>query len=127
VNVPSELKYTKEHEWVKVEAGVATIGITDWAQGELGDIVFVELSDVGAAIDKMETFGTIEAVKAVSELYLPVSGKIVEINGSLEDDPMVINRDPYGDGWMIKLEIADSSQIDELLDAGGYQKLIDEQ
>ena len=127
MNVPSELKYTKEHEWVKVEAGLATIGITDWAQGELGDIVFVELSDVGAAIDKMETFGTIEAVKAVSELYLPVSGKIVEINGSLEDDPMVINRDPYGDGWMIKLEIADSSQIDELLDAGGYQKLIDEQ
>lgn len=127
MNVPSELKYTKEHEWVKVEAGVATIGITDWAQGELGDIVFVELPDVGAEIDKMETFGTIEAVKAVSELYLPVSGKIVEINGSLEDDPMVINRDPYGDGWMIKLEIADSSQIDDLLDAGGYQNLIDEQ
>jgi glycine cleavage system H protein len=127
VNVPSELKYTKEHEWLKVEAGVATIGITDWAQGELGDIVFVELSDVGSEVDKMETFGTIEAVKAVSELYLPVSGKIVEINSSLEDDPMVINRDPYGDGWMIKIEIADSSQIDELLDAGGYQKLIDEQ
>ena len=127
MNVPSELKYTKEHEWVKVEAGVATIGITDWAQGELGDIVFVELSDVGTKVDKMETFGTIEAVKAVSELYLPISGKIVEINSSLEDDPMVINRDPYGDGWMIKIEIADTGQIDELLDAVGYQKLIDEQ
>ena len=127
MNVPSELKYTKEHEWVRVEAGVATIGITDWAQGELGDIVFVELSDVGTEVDKMETFGTIEAVKAVSDLYLPVAGRIVEINSSLEDDPMVINRDPYGDGWMIKIEIADSGQIDELLDAVSYQKLIDEQ
>ncbi len=106
---------------------MATVGITDWAQGELGDIVFVELSDVGTAIDKMGTFGTIEAVKAVSELYLPISGKIVEINSLLEDDPMAINRDPYGDGWMIKIEIADSDQIDELLDAVGYQKLVDEQ
>ena len=127
MNFPSDLKYTSEHEWVKVEAGVATIGITDWAQGELGDIVFVELSEAGAEVDKMEAFGTIEAVKAVSELYLPIAGKIVEINSLLEDDPMVINRDPYGDGWMIKIEIADSDQIDELLDAIGYQKLIDEQ
>ena len=124
MNVPTDLKYTSEHEWVKVEAGVATVGITDWAQGELGDIVFVELSDVDTEVDKMGAFGTIEAVKAVSELYLPIAGKIVEINSLLEDDPMVINRDPYGDGWMIKIEIADSDQIDELLDAVGYQKLI---
>jgi len=127
VNVPTDLKYTSEHEWVKVEAGVATVGITDWAQGELGDIVFVELSDVDTEVDKMGAFGTIEAVKAVSELYLPIAGKIVEINSLLEDDPMVINRDPYGDGWMIKIEIVDSDQIDELLDAVDYEKLIDEQ
>jgi len=127
VNVPTDLKYTSEHEWVKVEAGVATIGITDWAQGELGDIVFVELSDVDTSVDKMGAFGTIEAVKAVSELYLPIAGKIIEINSLLEDDPMIVNRDPYGDGWMIKIEIVDSDQIDELLDAVDYEKLIDEQ
>lgn len=125
MNVPAELKYTKEHEWVKVDGNVATVGITDWAQGELGDIVFVELPDIGAEISQMDAFGTIEAVKAVSELYAPLSGKVVEINSALDDDPMVINKDPYDGGWMIKVEIADSSQLEQLLDADGYKGIID--
>jgi len=126
VNVPGDLKYTKEHEWVKVEGAVATIGITDWAQGELGDIVFVELPDVGAEVEQMGPFGTIEAVKAVSELFSPVSGTVTETNTALEDDPMVVNRDPYGDGWMIKIDLADASQLEQLLDASGYKTLTDE-
>jgi len=125
VNVPSELKYTKEHEWVRIDGDTATVGITDWAQGELGDIVFVELPDVGAEVAQMEAFGTIEAVKAVSELYAPLSGKVVEINKGLDDDPMVVNRDPYGDGWMIKIELADATQIEQLLSAEGYKGIID--
>lgn len=125
MNVPSELKYTKEHEWVRVEGDTATVGITDWAQGELGDIVFVELPDIGAEVAQMESFGTIEAVKAVSELYAPLSGKVVEINSGLDDDPMVVNKDPYGDGWMIKIELADASQVEQLLTADGYKSIID--
>ena len=125
MNVPSELKYTKEHEWVRIDGDTATVGITDWAQGELGDIVFVELPDVGAEVAQMEAFGTIEAVKAVSELYAPLSGKVVEINKGLDDDPMVVNRDPYGDGWMIKIELADATQIEQLLSAEGYKGIID--
>jgi len=108
-----------------MDGNVATVGITDWAQAELGDIVFVELPEDGSEVTYMEAFGTIEAVKAVSEIFSPVSGKVVEINGALEDDPMVINSDPYGDGWMIKVELADMTQIDQLLDAEGYKQLID--
>ena len=126
MNVPVDLKYTKEHEWVKVEGNIATVGITDWAQGELGDIVFVELPEPGAAVAQMETFGTIEAVKAVSDLFAPVTGKVTEVNAALEDEPMLINRDPYGEGWMIKVEVADASQLEQLLDAGAYKELLGE-
>lgn len=125
MNVPSELKYTKEHEWIRIEGDTATIGITDWAQGELGDIVFVELPEIGAEVAQMEAFGTIEAVKAVSELYAPVSGRVVEVNGGLDDDPMVVNRDPYGDGWMIRIELTDASQVEQLLTADSYKGIID--
>ncbi len=123
MNVPADLTYTKEHEWLRVEGNTALVGITDWAQGELGDIVFVELPEVGAELERMGVFGTIEAVKAVSELYSPVSGKIVEVNSALDDDPMVINSDPYGSGWMIKIELADTSQLDGLLTAQSYEEL----
>jgi glycine cleavage system H protein len=126
VNVPAELKYTREHEWVKVEGTTATIGITDWAQGELGDVVFVELPDIGAEVAQLQAFGTIEAVKAVSDLYSPVNGKVVEINSALDDDPMAVNRDPYGEGWMIKVELADSKQIEQLLDPDSYKVIIAE-
>ena len=125
MNVPSDLKYTKEHEWVKLEGNVATVGITEWAQGELGDIVFVELPQVGDTVEQMGAFGTIEAVKAVSDLFAPVSGKIKEINSALDDDPMVINRDPYGDGWMIKIELSNIPEVEQLLDATGYTGLIE--
>lgn len=124
MNVPAELKYTREHEWVKVEGKTATIGITDYAQGELGDIVFVELPNVGDELVQMKTFGTIEAVKAVSDMYAPVSGKVVEINAALEDDPMIINRDCYGDGWMLKVQMSSTDDIKELLDANGYKQLL---
>jgi glycine cleavage system H protein len=124
VNVPANLKYTKEHEWVKVDGKVATVGITDWAQSELGDIVFVELPEVGAVVGQMDPFGTIEAVKAVSELFSPVSGKVIETNAALNDDPMIVNRDPYGEGWMIKVELSDVAEVNQLLDANNYQKLI---
>jgi len=124
MNIPLDLKYTKEHEWVKVEDNIATIGITDWAQSELGDIVFVELPRAGEEVVQMEPFGTIEAVKAVSELFSPVTGKIIESNFALEDDPMAINRDPYGDGWMIKVELSDTDQLEQLLDATGYKSEI---
>jgi glycine cleavage system H protein len=124
VNLPADLKYSKEHEWVRTDGNVATIGITDYAQGELGDIVFVELPSVGDGVSHMEPFGTIEAVKAVSDLFSPVSGKVVEVNAVLDDDPMVINRDPYGEGWMIKVEIADTAQLEQLLDVTGYRSEI---
>jgi len=124
VNVPADLKYTKEHEWLKIDGNKVVIGITEWAQGELGDIVFVELPEVDAEVEQMESFGTIEAVKAVSEIYSPVNGKVVEVNAALDDDPMVINRDPYGEGWMIKVEITDAAQLEQLLDSNGYKGLI---
>jgi len=124
VDIPVELKYTKEHEWVRLDDNIATIGITDYAQGELGDIVFVELPGVGDTIKQSDTFGTIEAVKAVSDLYAPVSGKIVEVNPALEDEPMLINSDPYHDGWMIKIEMSDMSEADNLLEAPAYEGLI---
>jgi glycine cleavage system H protein len=124
VKIPADLKYTEEHEWVRLEDNIATVGITDYAQGELGDIVFVELPGAGDNVTQMEPFGTIEAVKAVSELFSPVTGKIIEVNSVLDDDPMVINHDPYGDGWMIKVELFDTNQIEHLLDAAGYKGVI---
>ena len=124
MNIPSELKYTKDHEWIKIEGDVATIGITDFAQGELGDIVYVDVDTLDDTVDRDEVFGSVEAVKTVSDLFMPLTGEVVEFNEKLEDEPEVVNKDPYGDGWMIKISIADSSQIEDLLDAAAYQKLI---
>lgn len=124
MNFPADLKYTKDHEWVKLEGDVATIGITDFAQGELGDVVFVEIETEGETLDAEETFGTVEAVKTVSDLYMPVSGEVVEVNGELEDAPENVNNDPYGAGWMIKVKVADTSAIDELMDADAYKASI---
>ncbi len=126
MNVPSELKYTKEHEWIEIEGNIATIGITDYAQGELGDIVFVELPAVGASVEYMKSFGTIEAVKAVSDLFSPVSGKVREINQELDSDPMVINREPYEGGWIMKVELSDTSEIEQLLDDASYKSIIED-
>ncbi len=124
MNIPSELKYTKDHEWVKIEGDTAIIGITDFAQGELGDIVYVEVETVDETLDAEEVFGTVEAVKTVSDLFLPLSGEIIEFNESLEDEPEKVNTDPYGDGWMIKMTISDSSQVETLLSADDYKALI---
>ena len=124
MNIPAELKYTKEHEWIKIDGDTAVVGITDYAQGELGDIVFVEMPQVDKEVKAMEPFGTIEAVKAVSDLYSPISGKITQINDSLENEPMSINRDPYGDGWMIKIQVSDKAELDKLLSSDDYEKLI---
>ena len=124
--VPSEFKYSKEHEWVKVEGNTATIGITEYAQGELGDIVFVELPDVDDEINEGDTFGSVESVKTVSELYAPVSGKIVETNDELEDSPEFVNESPYEKAWMVRVELSDESQLDELLSAEQYSEMIGE-
>jgi len=124
MNIPADLKYTKEHEWAKRDGDVVTVGITDYAQGELGDVVFVELPSAGDEVGQDETFGTIEAVKAVSDLYSPVSGEVVEVNSRLEDAPETVNKDPYGDGWMIKIRLSDPAQFDGLMDAAAYQELI---
>lgn len=124
MDTPDNLKYSKEHEWVKVEGDTAIIGITDYAQGELGDVVYVELPEVGAEVSAGETFGTIEAVKAVSELYSPISGEVLEINSGLEDEPAAVNQSPYDDGWMIKVKMSDSKELDDLLDAAGYKDMI---
>jgi len=124
MNIPSELKYTKDHEWIKIEGDVATVGITDFAQGELGDIVYVEVETLDETLDAEEVFGTVEAVKTVSDLFLPLSGEIIEFNEGLEDEPEKVNSDPYGDGWMIKLKISDESQIESLLSADAYKELI---
>jgi glycine cleavage system H protein len=126
MNVPEGLKYTREHEWVKIESDVAIVGITEYAQGELGDIVFVELPPIGKAVKQMEPFGTIEAVKAVSEMFSPLSGVIKETNMSLEKDSTVINKDPYGAGWIIKIAKFDPSEVKALLDAASYRKLLEE-
>ena len=125
MEIKPELKYTKDHEWIKVEGNVATIGITDYAQGELGDIVYVEIEALDEELQKEEIFGSVEAVKTVSDLFLPVSGKITHINESLDDNPELINEDPYNKGWIIKMEIQTPSELDELLDADSYQELID--
>ena len=126
-NVPDHLRYTAEHEYVlETEAGVVQVGITEYAQGELGDVVFVSLPKVGERFDSHQPFGTIEAVKAVSELYSPVAGEIVEVNGALDADPAAVNRDPYGDGWMVKIKLADPAAVSSLLDSAAYRKHIGE-
>lgn len=129
MNVPSDLKYTKDHEWIRVEGGnMAFIGITDFAQGELGEIVYVEVESVGESLDKEAVFGTVEAVKTTSDLFMPVSGKVVEFNTAIDenggDDPTLVNSDPYGDGWIIKVELSNPSELDSLLDAAAYSALI---
>ena len=124
MNFPENLKYTKDHEWVLVEGNIGTIGITDFAQRELGDIVYVEIDGVGTEMSKEATFGTVEAVKTVSELFMPVSGKIIEMNTNLDAAPESVNSDPYGSGWMIKVELSDLSEIDGLLTASQYSELV---
>ena len=124
MNFPDNLKYTKDHEWVRIEGNVAVVGITDFAQGELGDIVYVEIETVGEVVDKEEVFGTVEAVKTVSDLFMPVSGKVAEKNNAIDADPAVVNKDPYGDGWMIKIEMSNAGEIAELMDAAAYKALI---
>lgn len=124
MNIPSELKYTKDHEWVRIEGDVAVVGITDFAQGELGDIVYVEVETVDEELEREEVFGTVEAVKTVSDLFLPLSGEIIEFNESLEEEPEKVNSDPYGEGWMIKLKITDASEIDDLMSSEEYKALV---
>ena len=124
MNIPAELKYTKDHEWVRIEGDEAVVGITDFAQSELGDIVFVEIETEGETIDKEEVFGTVEAVKTVSDLFMPLSGEILSFNSELEDAPETVNTDPYGDGWMIRVKLSDTSELEELLSADDYKNLI---
>ena len=124
MNIPDNLKYTKEHEWVRLEGDVAVVGITDFAQGELGDIVFVEVETVDETLDADEVFGTVEAVKTVSDLFLPVAGEIVEFNEAVEDDPALVNNDPYGEGWLIKVKVGNPADVDGLLDGEAYKAII---
>lgn len=124
MNFPKELKYTKDHEWIKVDGDVAIIGITDFAQGELGDIVYVDIDTVGETIEKEQVFGTVEAVKTVSDLFMPVSGEILEFNKTLETQPETVNTDPYGDGWMVKVKMSNPAEINELLSADQYSALV---
>ena len=124
MNIPTNLKYTKDHEWISVEGDIATVGITDFAQKELGDIVYVEVETLDQTLNKDEVFGTVEAVKTVSDLFLPLSGEIIEFNDSLESDPEKVNSDPYGDGWMVKVKISDASEIEALLSSEDYKALI---
>ncbi|MGI9532888.1 glycine cleavage system protein GcvH [Lutimonas sp.] len=124
MNIPENLKFTKDHEWVKIEGDIATVGITDFAQGELGDIVYVDVETVDESIDQNEVFGSVEAVKTVSDLFMPLSGEIIEFNEMLEDAPEKVNSDAYGDGWMIKIKLSNESEIDGLLDAAGYKEVI---
>lgn len=124
MNVPENLKYTKEHEWISVEGDVATVGITDFAQGELGDIVYVEVETEGEELAKEDVFGTVEAVKTVSDLFMPISGEVTEFNESLESDPEAVNKDPYGDGWMIKVKIGNPDELNDLMSAEDYKNLI---
>lgn len=124
MNIPAELKYTKDHEWVKIDGDVAIVGITEFAQSELGDIVYVEIETIGETLNQEEVFGSVEAVKTVSDLFMPVSGEILEFNEALEGKPELVNSDPYGEGWMIKIKLTDASQYDQLLDAAAYEGLI---
>jgi glycine cleavage system H protein len=126
LNIPQDLLYSKEHEWIRVDGDTAEIGITDYAQSELGDIVFVELPEKGADLKQMEPFGTIEAVKAVSELFSPITGTAIAINDKIEDDAGIINSDPYGEGWMVKIKLSDSAELENLLKPDQYKELIEE-
>ena len=121
--VPSDLRYTKDHEWVRIDGDTATIGVTDFAAGQLGDVVFVDLPPVGKAVEQFATFGVVESVKAVSDLYAPLSGEVVEVNDDLGGKPELVNSDPFGEGWMIKVKVGDTAQLGDLLDAAGYEKL----
>ena len=122
MNVPRELRYTKEHEWIKVEGGEAVVGVTDYAQGELGDVIFVELPAPGTRVAQMKAFGTIDAVKTVSDLFAPVSGEIVAVNGALKDDPALVNRSPYNEGWMVRIRLESPAEVNALLSADDYEK-----
>ena len=124
MNVPTDLKYTKDHEWVKIDGDIVTVGITDFAQGELGDIVYVEVESLDETLEADAVFGTVEAVKTVSDLFLPVAGEIIAFNESLEEEPEKVNDDPYGDGWMIKIKVANTSDLETLLDADAYKAII---
>ncbi len=124
MNIPDNLKYTKDHEWIKVEGDIATVGITDYAQNELGDIVYIEVNTVGEALEQEETFGTIEAVKTVSDLFMPVSGEVTEFNDELESNPEIVNKDPYNEGWIVKIKMSNPSEVEELLDAEAYKEMI---
>jgi len=125
MNIPADLKYTEDHEWVRVEGDIATVGVTDFAQGELGDVVFVEIETEGEELDKGETFGTVEAVKTVSDLFMPVGGEVTEFNEALADEPELVNKDAYGEGWMIKIKIADAAEVEDLLSAEDYKKMLE--
>lgn len=124
MNVPAELKYTSEHEWIRVEGDEIVIGVTDFAQGELGDVVFIEIETEGESLSKGDTFGTIEAVKTVSDLYMPVDGEVLEVNSALEDAPELVNSEPFGGGWMIRVKVSDPAQLDDLMTADAYTALI---
>jgi len=124
MNIPAELKYTKDHEWIKIDGNIATVGITDFAQGELGDIVYVDVDTLDDTVEEGDVFGSVEAVKTVSDLFMPLTGEVIEFNEGLEDEPELVNTDPYENGWMIKINISDSSQIEGLLDAEAYKELI---
>ena len=124
MNIPGNLKYTKDHEWMLQEGDTAVVGITDFAQNELGDIVFIEVETIGESLDREETFGTIEAVKTVSDMFMPVAGEVIEFNELLVEKPETVNKDPYGKGWIVKIKISDPSQISDLLDAGQYKELV---
>jgi glycine cleavage system H protein len=124
MNIPAELKYTNDHEWVRIEGDVAVIGITEFAQSELGDIVFVEIETVGETLEREEVFGSIEAVKTVSDLFMPLSGEILALNEALDGNPELVNSDPYGEGWMIKVKFSDAAEIEALMDASAYEKII---
>ena len=125
MNIPTQLKYTKDHEWVKIDGEIATIGITDFAQGELGDIVYIDIDSIGNDLDGNEIFGTVEAVKTVSDLFMPIKGKVLEINSDIESTPEIVNEDPYGKGWIIKIEIPEDQDISNLLSDEEYRNLID--
>ena len=124
MNIPAELRYTKEHQWIRVEGDVAYVGITDYAQSELGEIVFVDINTEGETVNQNEVFGSVEAVKTVSDLNMPVTGEVLEVNETINDQPELVNNDPYGEGWMIKIQVADPAELDTLLDAAAYQALI---
>lgn len=124
MNIPAQFKYTKDHEWIKVEGDTGIVGITEFAQGELGDIVFIEVETVGENLKREETFGTIEAVKTVSDMFMPVSGEVLEFNAALESNPEIVNKDPYGDGWIVKIQLTNAEEVNDLLSADQYKELI---